>query len=131
MHDQFYTDTVIEHFKYPRNIGRMSDADGEGMYGDPGCGDFLTIYIKVANKVIQDISFLIFGCAAAIATSSMITELARGKTIEAAMKITEDDIVKALGGLPEDKKHCSNLGVKALRSAIEDCNYRKVRDNME
>ncbi|MDD4157297.1 MAG: iron-sulfur cluster assembly scaffold protein [Candidatus Cloacimonetes bacterium] len=125
MNEQVYTDTVIEHFRSPRNIGRMEDADGEGLCGDPGCGDFLTIYIKVLNEVIQDISFLVFGCAAAIATSSMATELAKGKTIESAMKITEDDIIDALGGLPENKKHCSNLGVKALRSAIENYNYRK------
>ncbi len=129
MNNQMYTDTVIEHFKCPKNVGRMDDADGVGMFGDPGCGDSLTIYIKVTNEVIQNISFLVFGCAAAIATSSMTTELAKGKTIEAAMKITEDDIIEALGGLPDNKKHCSNLGVKALRSAIEDYYYRKERNN--
>jgi nitrogen fixation NifU-like protein len=126
MYDEMYTDTVIEHFMCPRNVGSMNDADGEGTIGDPGCGDSLTIYIKVRNEIIEDISFLVFGCAAAIATSSMTTELAKGKTIEEAMKITEDDIVEALGGLPENKKHCSNLGVKALRSAIENYYSRKV-----
>ncbi|MDK2800023.1 MAG: nitrogen fixation protein NifU [Clostridiales bacterium] len=126
MYDEMYTDTVIEHFMCPRNVGSMNDADGEGTIGDPGCGDSMTIYIKVRNEIIEDISFLVFGCAAAIATSSMTTELAKGKTIEEAMKITEDDIVEALGGLPENKKHCSNLGVKALRSAIENYYSRKV-----
>lgn len=128
MYDEMYTDTVIEHFMCPRNVGSMNDADGEGTIGDPGCGDSLTIYIKVGNGIIEDISFLVFGCAAAIATSSMTTELAKGKTIEEAMKITEDDIVEALGGLPENKKHCSNLGVKALRSAIENYYSRKVNN---
>lgn len=123
MFDERYTDTVIDHFMCPRNVGSMNDADGEGNCGDPGCGDFLTIYIKVKDDVIDDISFLVFGCAAAIAASSMTTELAKGRSIEEAMKIAEDDIVEALGGLPENKKHCSNLGVKALRNAI--CNYSK------
>lgn len=120
MFDEAYSDTVIEHFMCPRNVGNMNDADGEGTVGDPSCGDSLTIYIKVKNDVIEDISFLVFGCAAAIATSSMATELAKGKTIEEALKISEDDIVRALGGLPENKKHCSNLGAKALRNAIDD-----------
>ncbi len=120
MFDEAYSDTVIEHFMCPRNVGNMNDADGEGTVGDLSCGDSLTIYIKVKNDVIEDISFLVFGCAAAIATSSMTTELAKGKTIEEALKISEDDIVRALGGLPENKKHCSNLGAKALRNAIDD-----------
>ena len=120
MVDEEYTDMVIDHFMCPRNVGSMNDADGEGKCGDSACGDFLTIYIKVKNDVIEDISFLVFGCAAAIATSSITTELAKGKAIEKAMKITEDDIVEALGGLPENKKHCSNLGVKALKNAIND-----------
>jgi nitrogen fixation NifU-like protein len=120
MFDEVYSDTVIEHFMCPRNVGSMTDADGEGNNGDPTCGDFLTIYIKVKDNVIYDISFLVFGCAAAIATSSMTTELAKGKTIEEALKISEDDIVRALGGLPENKKHCSNLGANALKNAIND-----------
>ncbi|TEB10750.1 NifU-like protein [Pelotomaculum sp. FP] len=120
MYDEVYNDTVFDHFMNPRNAGVINDADGFGVCGDPGCGDFLTIYIKVANDTIADISFLVFGCAAAIATSSMTTELAKGKTLEEAIKITEDDIIEALGGLPEHKQHCSNLGVKALRSAIEN-----------
>lgn len=123
MFDEAYTDTVIEHFMCPRNVGSMNDADGEGNCGDPGCGDFLTIYIKVKNDVIEDISFLVFGCAAAVATSSMTTELAKGKLIDEALKFTEEDIEEALGGLPTNKKHCSNLGVKALKNAIN--NYMK------
>lgn len=120
MFDKTYTDTVIEHFMCPRNAGSMIDADGEGSFGDPACGDFLTIYIKVKNGIIEDISFLVFGCAAAIATSSMTTELVKGKLVEEAMKLTEKDIVEALGGLPENKQHCSNLGVKALKNAISN-----------
>lgn len=120
MFDAAYTDTVIEHFMCPRNVGSMNDADGEGNCGDPMCGDFLTIYIKMKNDVIEDISFLVFGCAAAIATSSMTTELVKGESVEEALKLTEEDIEEALGGLPENKKHCSNLGVKALKNAIND-----------
>jgi nitrogen fixation NifU-like protein len=107
----------------PRNTGSIPDADGEGTMGDPKCGDSLNIYIKVNNDVIEDISFLAFGCAASIATSSMTTELAKGKTLEEAMKITEQDVIDALDGLPEEKKHCSNLGVSALKKAIE--NYQE------
>lgn len=122
--DEMYSATVIDYFLSPRNVGIMDDADGKGVFGDPGCGDSLAIYIKVENEIIQDISFLVYGCAAAIATSSMTTELAKSKTIEEAMRITEDDIIRALDGLPENKKHCSLLGVKALRSAIENYNNK-------
>ncbi len=128
MSGQLYTDTTMDHFKCPRNIGRMDDADGVGMVGDPACGDFLTVYIRVEDEVIQNISYLIFGCAAAIASGSMTTELAKGKTLEAAMKITEEDVSEELGGLPAAKKHCSNLGVGALRSAIEDYYQRRGTD---
>ncbi|WP_010243410.1 iron-sulfur cluster scaffold-like protein [Acetivibrio cellulolyticus] len=121
-----YSDIVLEHFMCPRNVGSMNDADGEGTCGDPGCGDSLTIYIKVKNSVIDEISFLVFGCAAAIATSSMATELAKGKTLEEALKITDEDVIEALGGLPEHKKHCSNLGVETLKKAIEDYYKKKV-----
>lgn len=115
-----YTEKVLEHFMSPRNIGSMPNADGEGTMGDPKCGDTLNIYIKVNNDVIEDISFLAFGCASAIATSSMTTVLAKGKTLEEAMEITEQDVIDALDGLPEDKQHCSNLGVSALKIAIQD-----------
>lgn len=104
----------------PRNVGSMPDADAEGIGGESGCGDYLMIYIKVKENVITDISFLVFGCAAAIASSSMTTELAKGKTLDEALKISEGDIVNALGGLPENKLHCSVLGATALKNAIEN-----------
>lgn len=115
-----FTDKVIEHFTSPKNVGSMDDADGIGSFGDLGCGDFLTIYIKVKDNVIVDISFLVFGCVAAIATSSITTELVKGKTLEYALKLTDKDIAEALGGLPENKMHCSVLGASALKGAIED-----------
>ncbi len=102
----------------PRNSGSMPDADAEGTMGEPRCGDTLTIYIKVRDDIIEDISFLVFGCTASIATSSMTTVLAKGKTLKEALKITEQDVIDALDGLPEEKEHCSNLGVSALRKAI-------------
>lgn len=115
-----YTIKVIEHFMTPRNVGSMTDADGIGKAGDPSCGDSLTIYIKVKDNVIYDISFLVFGCTAAIASSSMTTELAKGKTLEEALKITDEDITQALDGLPDNKLHCSVLGAMALKNAIKD-----------
>jgi nitrogen fixation protein NifU and related proteins len=120
MYCNSFTDIVMDHFMCPRNIGSMTDADGEGSSGDPECGDFLTIYIKVKDNIIEDISFLVFGCVAAIATSSVTTVLAKGKSLEEALKICEMDIVKALGGLPENKIHCSVLGASALRNAIHN-----------
>ena len=115
-----YSNKVIEHFMSPQNVGSMVGYNGKGVYGDPGCGDSLTIYIKVKDNIIEDISFLVFGCTASVATSSMTTVLAKGKTIGEALKIKEEDIVEALEGLPENKLHCSNLGVQALRNAIND-----------
>ncbi|MDR7857447.1 MAG: iron-sulfur cluster assembly scaffold protein [Tissierella sp.] len=115
-----YSMKVIEHFMSPRNVGSMKDPDGEGTYGDLKCGDSLTIYIKVKDNIIDKISFLVFGCTASIATSSMITEMAKGKTIEEAMAITEKELIDALDGLPQSKLHCSVLGVKGLRAAIND-----------
>ncbi|NMC35034.1 MAG: iron-sulfur cluster assembly scaffold protein [Veillonellaceae bacterium] len=115
-----FSDKVIEHFMCPRNVGSMPDADGIGSCGDPGCGDSLTLYIKVKDSVITDISFLVFGCVAAIASSSMTTELAKGKTLEEALRITDNDIADALDGLPENKIHCSVLGATALKNAIEN-----------
>ncbi len=120
-----YSKKVMEHFLNPRNMGVIEDADGIGTAGNPVCGDTMTIYIKVKNGRIVDIKFQTFGCAAAIATSSMITELAKGKTLEEAEKITRDDVADALDGLPPIKMHCSNLAADALRAAIED--YRKKR----
>jgi len=123
MFHESYSDTVIDHFMSPRNAGTMPDADAEGSWGDPGCGDYLTIYLKVTDSIIREISFLVFGCAAAIASSSMTTVLAKGKTLEEAETITEKEIADALGGLPEHKLHCSVLGACALRNAIDT--YRR------
>lgn len=123
-----YSMKVIEHFMSPRNVGSMKDPDAEGHYGDVKCGDSLNIYLKVKDNIIEKISFLVFGCTAAIATSSMITEMAKGKTLEEAEAITEKQLIDALDGLPNNKLHCSVLGVKGLRAAIED--YRS-RQNTE
>ena len=121
-----FSDMVFEHFICPRNTGEMDDADSVGMAGESDCGDAVTIYIKVKEEVITDIGFLVYGCIAAIATSSMTTELAKGKTLEKAYQITEEDIVNALGGLPEHKLHCSVLAAEALKKAID--NYRAQVD---
>ena len=118
-----YSEKVMDHFKNPRNMGELEDADGVGTYGNPTCGDLMTIYIKVKDNVIVDIKFKTFGCASAIATSSMITEIAKGKTIEEAEKITRDDVAENLDGLPPIKMHCSNLATDALKEAIKD--YRE------
>ncbi len=115
-----FSDKVIEHFMSPQNLGDMPDADSMGICGEPGCGDFLAIFIKVKDNVIADISFLVDGCVAAVASSSMATELAKGKTLDEAIQITDQDIVKALDGLPEHKLHCSVLGATALKNAIEN-----------
>lgn len=122
-----FTNMVIEHFRRPRNAGRMENADAEGTFGDPGCGDALTIYIKVKDDVITDISFLVYGCVAAIASSSVTTILAKGLTLEKAYQIKDKDIISALGSLPEDKMHCSVLGEGALKKAID--NYRQSTAN--
>ena len=113
-----FSDKTIEHFMQPQNVGYMEDADAVGISGEPGCGDSLAIFIKVQDNVISEISFLVFGCVAAVASSSMTTELAKGKTLEEAAKITDVDIVTALDGLPEHKLHCSVLGASALQNAI-------------
>jgi len=120
-----YTEKVMEHFKNPRNMGEIPDADGVGTVGNPVCGDLMTVYIKVKDNHIADIKFKTFGCGAAIATSSMITELAKGKTIEEAMKITRGDVADSLGGLPPIKMHCSNLAADALHAAIKDYQAKK------
>ena len=120
-----YSEKVMEHFRNPRNVGEIPDADGVGTVGNPVCGDMMTIYIKVKDDRIVDIKFKTFGCGAAIATSSMITELAKGKTLDEALKLTRADVAKELGGLPPVKMHCSNLAADALHEAIKD--YRKRR----
>ncbi len=124
-----YSDKVMEHFMCPQNAYSMPDADAEGSFGDPSCGDFLTVYLKVKDNKIEKISYLVFGCCASVATSSMTSVLAKGKTLEEAMKITEEDIVEALDGLPEEKLHCSNLGVSALRTAINNFNNKNKNVN--
>lgn len=122
-----FSDKVIEHFMSPRNVRSMTDADGEESFGEPDCGDSLTIYIKVKDNMIADISFLVFGCVAAVASSSMTTQLARGKLLEETLQITDKDIADALDGLSEHKIHCSVLGASALKNAIGDY-YMKHRD---
>jgi nitrogen fixation NifU-like protein len=116
----------MEHFRNPRNVGEIPDADGVGTVGNPVCGDMMTIHIKVKDNRIDDIKFKTFGCGAAVATSSMITELAKGKTLEAALKITRKDVADSLGGLPPIKMHCSNLAADALHEAIKD--YQKKQE---
>jgi nitrogen fixation NifU-like protein len=118
-----YSPKVMQNFSNPQNVGEIPDADGVGTVGNPVCGDLMTIYIKIKDDKIADIKFKTFGCGAAIATSSMITQMARGKTIDEALKITRNDVANELEGLPPQKMHCSNLAADALKAAIED--YRK------
>lgn len=115
-----YTEKVMEHFKNPRNVGVIEDADGIGEVGNPMCGDMMTVYIKVEDGVIKDIKYLTFGCGAAIAVTSMISEMAKGLTIEEALKLSNKDVADELGGLPQQKIHCSNLGADALHKAIQN-----------
>ncbi len=118
-----YSDKVMDHFQNPRNVGVIKNADGMGQVGNPVCGDMMTFYIKVKDERLEDIKFQTFGCGAAIAVSSMVSEMAMGKTVDEAMKITNATVAESLGGLPKNKLHCSNLGADALHAAIED--YRK------
>jgi len=115
-----YTEKVMDHFRNPRNVGVIDNADGVGEVGNPVCGDMMTFYIKVKDHTITDVKYQTFGCGAAIAVSSMISELAIGKTLEEASRLTNNMVAEALGGLPEQKYHCSNLGADALHKAIED-----------
>ena len=121
-----YTQEVIKHFKRPKNMGKLKDFNAKSEVGNPICGDRMAIYLKIKNNKIADISFETMGCVAAISTSSMITELAKGKTLAAAKKITFSDIAKKLGGLPKIKMHCSHLAVEALQKAI--LNYEKKKE---
>lgn len=120
-----YSEKVMDHFRTPRNMGEIPDADGVGTVGNPVCGDMMNIYIKVKDDVITDVKFKTFGCGAAIATSSMITELAKGKTIDEALKITRQDVADNLDGLPPVKMHCSNLAADGLHEAIKDYRAKK------
>jgi len=114
-----YSEKVMDHFRNPRNMGEIADADGVGTVGNPVCGDLMNIYIKVKDNKIDDIKFKTFGCGAAIATSSMLTVLAKGKTLEEAMNITRNDVAENLDGLPPVKMHCSNLAADGLHEAIK------------
>ncbi len=113
-----YSDIVLDHFMHPRNVGEIPDADGVGSVGNPICGDMMTFYIKVKDGRIEDVKFKTFGCGAAIAVSSIVTEMVKGKTLEEAKAITKQQIAEQLGGLPPQKMHCSNLGTEALAEAI-------------
>jgi nitrogen fixation NifU-like protein len=115
-----YSEKVMEHFTNPRNVGEIDDPDGVGEEGNPVCGDMMTFYIKVKDNRLEDVKFKTFGCGAAIAVSSMVSEMAKGKTLEEAMKITPKSVADELEGLPKNKFHCSNLGAQALNKAIKD-----------
>ncbi|MBN2298219.1 MAG: iron-sulfur cluster assembly scaffold protein [Deltaproteobacteria bacterium] len=124
----FYNDIVIEHFTNPHNVGELlpDETDGFALVGDPTCGDQMKLWIKVEDNTITDIRFKSFGCPGAIATSSMATDLAIGRTLEDAASLTDDDVIKALGGIPENKRHCSLLGITALQQAINDCLLKRM-----
>ncbi|MBT9173826.1 MAG: Iron-sulfur cluster assembly scaffold protein IscU [Syntrophomonadaceae bacterium] len=124
-----YTEKVMEHFTNPRNVGEIADADGMGEVGNMKCGDIMRIYIKVNEQdVIEDIKFRTFGCGAAIATSSVVTEMVKGKTLDEALEVTNKQVAAELGGLPENKLHCSNLAADALHKAIEDYRNKRVAE---
>jgi nitrogen fixation NifU-like protein len=123
-----YSEKVMDHFMHPRNVGEIPDADGIGEVGNPVCGDMMTFYIKVKENKLEDIKFKTFGCGAAIAVSSMVSEMAMGKTLEEAMKITPQTVADQLEGLPKQKFHCSNLGAQALHKAIEDFKNKNKGD---
>ncbi|MDI3540677.1 Iron-sulfur cluster assembly scaffold protein IscU [Koleobacter methoxysyntrophicus] len=115
-----YSEKVMDHFSNPRNVGEIENPDGVGTVGNPQCGDIMKIFIKVENNIIKDIKFKTFGCGAAIATSSMVTEMVKGKTLDDALKVTNKAVAEALDGLPPVKMHCSNLAADALHAAIKD-----------
>jgi nitrogen fixation NifU-like protein len=122
-----YSKKVMDHFMNPRNVGVIENPDGYGKVGNPVCGDLMEMYIKVKNDIITDIKFKTFGCGSAIATSSMVTELAIGKHIDEALKITRGDVANELDGLPPQKMHCSNLAADALHAAINDYKKKKKK----
>jgi nitrogen fixation protein NifU and related proteins len=120
-----YSDMVMDHFMHPRNVGEIENADGVGEVGNPVCGDMMTFYIKVKDDHLEDVKFKTFGCGAAIAVSSMVSEMAKGISIEEAKKITPELVAQKLEGLPKQKFHCSNLGAQALNKAIDDYEAKK------
>jgi nitrogen fixation NifU-like protein len=122
-----YSEKVMEHFKNPRNVGEMENPDGIGHVGNPVCGDIMELYIKVKDNIITDAKFKTFGCGAAIATSSMVTELVKGKSVDEALKISNHAVAEALGGLPPIKMHCSVLAEEALKSAIDDYRSKQIK----
>ena len=126
-----YSEKVMDHFSNPRNVGVIADADGVGQVGNPVCGDMMTFYIKVKDGRLTDIKFQTFGCGAAIAVSSMVSEMAMGKTLAEAMAITNEKVAEELGGLPKNKMHCSNLGADALHEAIEDYQSKAMGGSKE
>jgi nitrogen fixation NifU-like protein len=121
-----YSKKVMDHFMNPKNVGTIENPDGYGKVGNPVCGDLMEMYITVEDDIIKDIKFKTFGCGSAIATSSMVTELAIGKNIDEALQITRQDVADELDGLPPQKMHCSNLAADALRAAIEDYKKKKI-----
>lgn len=124
-----YSEKVMDHFTNPRNVGELENPDGVGEVGNPKCGDIMRIYLDIKGDIIKDVKFKTFGCGAAVATSSMVTEMVKGKTIDEAMVISNATVAEALGGLPETKMHCSNLAADALHKAIE--NYRDKQAKKE
>ncbi len=125
-----YSDKVMDHFEHPRNVGVIEDADGVGTVGNPVCGDVMKMYLKIdENEVITDVKFKTFGCASAIATSSMATEMIKGKTVDEALELTNKAVAEALDGLPPVKMHCSVLAEEAVKAAIEDYRDKKLKEN--
>lgn len=122
-----YSDKVIDHFTNPRNVGEIEEANGIGQVGNAKCGDIMRISLVVEEDIIKDIKFKTFGCGAAVATSSMVTEMVKGKTLEEALKITNSTVAEALGGLPQAKLHCSNLAADAVHAAIKDYMEKKTK----
>lgn len=123
-----YNETVLAHFQNPQNVGEIPDASGVGEVGNVVCGDILRVYIKVKDNVLEDVKFMTYGCGAAVASGSMLTVLAKGRTVEEALQITNRTVAEALGGLPPQKKHCSNLAADALHRAIEDWRRKNGRE---
>lgn len=126
-----YSDKVMDHFNNPRNVGEIEDADGVGEVGNPVCGDIMKMFLKIEDDVIKDIKFKTFGCGAAVATSSMVSELAKEKNLDEALEISNKKVAEALDGLPDQKMHCSNLAAEALHNAIEDYRSSDEKDAQE
>ena len=123
-----YSEKVMDHFMNPRNVGEIPDADGVGTVGNPVCGDMMAFSIKVENGHLSDVKFKTFGCGAAIAVSSIVTEMAKGMSLEEAKKLTRNKVAEGLDGLPPNKMHCSNLGAEALQKAIEDYESKQAQE---